>query len=79
VVVEPVPVCPPRVEAKLSVMLLRWLGRAWWWGLWWVWIYNRWGGVRLSDGAGHLRVLIANERKDRLGLVAAVVVGWVMR
>ena len=33
------------------------------------------GGVRLSDGAGHLRVLIANERKDRLGLVAAVVVG----
>jgi AmiR/NasT family two-component response regulator len=33
------------------------------------------GGVRVSDGAGHLRVLIANERKDRLGLVAAVVVG----
>jgi hypothetical protein len=28
----------------------------------------------LSDGAGHLRVLIANERKDRLAVVAAAVV-----
>ena len=24
----------------------------------------------------HLRVLIANERKDRLALVAPIVVGW---
>ena len=28
-----------------------------------------------SDGIEHLRVLIANQRKDRLALVAAVVVG----
>ena len=30
---------------------------------------------RASDEIEHLRVLIANERKDRLALVAAVVVG----
>ena len=29
----------------------------------------------LRDGTDHLRVLIANERKDRLALVAAIVVG----
>jgi AmiR/NasT family two-component response regulator len=29
----------------------------------------------LSDGTDHLRVLIANERKDRLALVASIVVG----
>src|SRR6201994_3897266 len=29
----------------------------------------------LTDGADHLRVLIANERKDRLDLVAPIVVG----
>jgi hypothetical protein len=28
----------------------------------------------LRDGANHLRVLIANERKDRLALVAPIVV-----
>jgi AmiR/NasT family two-component response regulator len=29
----------------------------------------------LTDGADHLRVLIANERKDRLAIVAPIVVG----
>ncbi len=36
-------------------------------------IYNRLVGPRV-DGTDHLRVLIANERKDRLALVAPIVV-----
>ncbi len=36
-------------------------------------IYNRLVGSR-ADGTDHLRVLIANERKDRLALVAPIVV-----
>ena len=38
-------------------------------------------GIRLvePDGTDHLRVLFANERKDRLALVAPIVVRSVMR
>jgi AmiR/NasT family two-component response regulator len=63
---EPELRCPPKVETKLPFIVLRPRGV----------VHGRRFRIRLvqPDGTDHLRVLIANERKDRLALVAPIVV-----
>ncbi len=70
---KPEPHSPPKVEAKLMSMLLRLPGS----GITAALttpprIYNL-PVAPLTDGTDHLRVLIANERKDRLELVVPIV------